>query len=57
MTKELSKVIMLRTRSRHQFMKMKTPEAKAKHNKQRKICVSLTRKAKRNYCESLDLNI
>ena len=56
MTKELSKAIMLRTRFRHQFLKMKTPEAKAKYNKQRNICVSLTRKAKRNYYESLDLN-
>ena len=35
---------------------MKTPEAKAKYNKQRHICVSLTRKAKRNYYDSLDLN-
>ena len=35
---------------------MKTPEAKAKYNKQRNICVSLPRKAKRNYYESLDLN-
>ena len=56
MRKELSKAIMLRTRFRHQFLKMKTPEAKAKYNKQRNICVSLTRKAKRNYYESLDLN-
>ena len=56
MTKELSKPIMLRTRFRHKFLKMKTPEAKAKYNKQRNICVSLTRKAKRNYYESLDLN-
>ena len=47
---------MLRTRFRHQFLKMKTPEAKAKYSKQRNICVSLTRKAKRNYYESLDLN-
>ena len=31
MTKKLSKAIMLRTRFRHQFLKMKTPEAKAKH--------------------------
>ena len=45
MTKELSKAIMLRTRFRHQFLKMKTPEAKEKYNKQRNICVSLTRKA------------
>ena len=56
MTKELSKAIMLRTRFRHQFLKMKTPEAKVKYNKQRNICVSLTRKAKRNYYESLHLN-
>ena len=56
MTKELSKAIMLRTRFRHQFLKMKTPEAKAKYNKQSNIFVSLTRKAKRNYYESLDLN-
>ena len=56
MTKELSKATMLRTGFRHQFLKMKMPEAKAKYNKQRKICVSFTRKAKRNYYESLDLN-
>ena len=49
MTQELSKAIMLRTRFRHQFLKMKISEAKAKYNKQRNICVSLTRKAKRNY--------
>ena len=47
---------MLRTRFRHQFLKMKAPEAKAKHNKQRNICVSLPRKAERNYYETLDLN-
>ena len=40
MTKVLSKALMLRTRFRHQFLKMKTPEAKAKYNKQRNICVS-----------------
>ena len=56
MTKELSKAIMLRARFRHQFLKMKTPEAKAEYTKQRNICVSLTRKAKRDYYESLDLN-
>ena len=56
MMKELSKAIMLRTRLRHQFLEMKTPEPKAKYNKQRNICVRLTRKAKRNYYESLGLN-
>ena len=34
MTKEMSKATMLRTRFRYQFLKMKTPEAKAKYNKQ-----------------------
>ena len=53
-TKELSKAIMLRTRFRYQFLKMKRPEAKVKYNKQRKICVSLTRIANRNYYESLN---
>ena len=53
-TKELSKAIMLTTRFRHQFLKMKRPEAKVKYNKQRKICVSLTRIANRNYYESLN---
>ena len=56
MTKELSKAVMLRTRFRHQFLKLKTPEDKTKYNKQKNICVSLTRKAKRNYYESFDLN-
>ena len=55
MTNELIKAIMLRTRFRHQFLKMKTSEAKAKYNKQRNICVSLTGKSKRNYYESLNL--
>ena len=56
MTKELSKAIVLRNRFRHQFLNMETSEAKAKYNKQRSICVSLTRKAKRNDYESVDLN-
>ena len=55
-TKELRKATMFRTSSRHQFLMIKTPETKAKYNKQRSICVGLTRKAKRNYYENLDLN-
>ena len=50
MMKELSKAILLL------LLKMKTSEAKAKYNKQRNTCVSLTRKAKRNYYESFNLN-
>ena len=56
MTKGSSDAIMLKTRFRHQFLKMKTPEAKVKYNKRKNICVSLTRKAKRTYYESLDLS-
>ena len=48
---------MLRTRFRHQFLKMKTSEAKVKYNKQRNNCVSLTGNTERNYYESLYLNI
>ena len=47
---------MLRTKLRNQFLKIRTPEAKLKYNKQRNLCVSLLRKTKRNYYENLDLN-
>ena len=36
MTKELSKAILLRNRFRQQSLKIKTSEAKAKYNKQKK---------------------
>ena len=45
---------MLRTKLRNQFLKKKTLEARTKHNKQRNICVSLVKKAKRDYYENLD---
>ena len=54
-TKELSKTIMLRSKLRNQFLKTKTQDSKMKYNKQRNLCVSLTRKAKRSYYENLDL--
>ena len=54
-TKEVSKAIMLRTKLRNKFLKKKTLESRAKYNKQRNICVSLIKKAKRNYYENLDL--
>ena len=54
-TKELSKAIMLRSKLRNQFPKTKTQESKMKYNKQRNLCVSTTRKAKRSYYENLDL--
>ena len=39
MTTELSKAIMLRTRFRHRFFKMKTLEAKAKNSKEKFVSV------------------
>ena len=54
-TKDLSKAIMLRTKLRNQFLKKRTLQARTKYNKQRNICVSLVKKAKRNYYENLDL--
>ena len=38
------------------ILEKRTSEAKLKYNKQRNLCVSLIRTAKRNYCESLNLN-
>ena len=54
-TKERSKAIMLRSKLRNQSLKTKTQESKLKYNKQRNLCVSITRKAKRSYYENLDL--
>ena len=53
-TKELSKAIMLRSKLRNQFLKTKSQESKMKHNKQRNLCISITRNAKRNYYKNLD---
>ena len=54
-TKELSKAIVLRSKLRNQFLKTKTQESKMKYNKQKNLCVSIARKAKRSYYENLDL--
>ena len=45
MTKKLSKAIMLRSRFRHHFLKMKTPGTKAKHNKQKKHLCQFNQKS------------
>ena len=49
MTKSLRKEIMLSSRLRNKFLKTKTEESK-----QRNLCVTLLRKAKRNYFSELD---
>ena len=54
-TKELSKAIMLRSKLRNQFLKTRTQEPKINYNKQRNLCVSITRKSKRSYYENLNL--
>ena len=48
-TKEISEAIMLRSKLRNQFLKTKTQESKVKYKKQRNLCVSITRKAKKSY--------
>ena len=53
--KELSKAVMLRTKLRNKFLKEKTTETRSGYNKQRNICVSILRKAKRSYFENLDI--
>ena len=53
--KDLSKAIMLRIKLRNQFLKKRILEARTKNNKQKNICVSLVKNAKRNYYENLDL--
>ena len=54
MTKSLRKEIMLRSRLRNKFLKTKTEESKQLYNKQRNLCVTLLRKAKRSYFSELD---
>ena len=48
---------MLRSRLRNKFLKTKTEESKQLYNKQRNLCVTLLRKAKRNYFAELDNRI
>ena len=54
-TKEGSKVILLRTKLRNRFLRKKTLKVRTKYNNQMNICVSLVKKAKCNYYENLDL--
>ena len=46
---------MLSTKTRNQFLKKRTLEARTKYNNQRNIFVNPVKKTKRNYCENLDL--
>ena len=54
-TKELSKAIMQRYKLRNQYLKCKSKEARARFKIYRNFCVTLLRKAKRDYYENLEL--
>ena len=55
-TKELRKAIMLRTRLRNIYLKQRTETTKVAYNQQRNSkCVSILKKSKKSYFESLDV--
>ena len=54
MNKTLPKAIMLRTKLRNKFLENMSNENKTNYVKQRKHCVSLLRKTKREYYSNLD---
>ena len=47
---------MLRSKLRTQYLKCKSEEARTRFKIQRNLCVTLLRKAKRNYYGNLDLD-
>ena len=53
-TKELSREIMKRARLRYNFLRKKTEETRKLFVKQRNKCVSLLKKAKKEYYQNLD---
>ena len=54
--KEISKAIMKRTRIRNIYLKLGTIESKSAYTKQKNYCVTLIRKSKKEYHNSLDVN-
>ena len=54
MNKTLSKEIMKRTKLRNKFLKERTDESKKRYTLQRNYCVSLLKKAKKNYYDNLN---
>ena len=57
MTKDLRKAIMKRSKLRNKFNKSKTLEAHTAYKKQRNICTSLLKKAKREYYANLNPSV
>ena len=54
MTKDLRKAIMVRSRLKNKYNKIKTEENRLNYNMQRNKCTSLLRKAKKNYFNKLN---
>ena len=54
MTKELNKAIMTRSRLKNKFLNFKTIDSWNAYKKQRNLCVSLVRRTKRSFYESLN---
>ena len=55
LTKDLQKAIMKRSRLRNKFLRDKTDISREEYKKQRNICVSLLKKAKKDYFANLDI--
>ena len=55
MAKEVRKAIMTRLRLRNKFLKIKFQECKQGYDKQRNLCVTMVRKAKKNYFNNLNV--
>ena len=56
MTKGLHKAIMKRSRLRNKFLRDRTETSRIEYKKQKKNCVNLLKKAKKNHFAKLDVN-
>ena len=56
MDKELNQAIMVRSRLRNKFLKLKTEENRLAYAKKRNYCVKLLQQKKRQYFENLNLS-
>ena len=54
LNKEILKAIMNRTRLRNKFLRSRSTEDRSAYNQQRHFCLSLARKAKKDYYNNLD---
>ena len=57
MNKTLAKAIMVRSRLRNKYLKLKTCESRDAYKKQRNLCVALLRETKKIFYENLNPNL